>query len=101
MDFPIAEIILPHRDEAAELDDTADGVTYTDASLVIFRKRHKVGIELLVTPTVVEGKVWMSFIVKYDYVNTITTAESNKEPEIVWLNQLVHINIGNVNESSI
>jgi hypothetical protein len=31
MDFPIAEIILPHRDEAAELDDATDAVTYTDA----------------------------------------------------------------------
>lgn len=76
-------------------------ITFSHFSVVIFRKRHKIGIQLTVRPKMATDEAWMSFVLKYDYVNTfLSSGDHNKEPEIALLQQTVKINLGSLNEST-
>ncbi|KAL4239587.1 Dynactin subunit 4 [Mactra antiquata] len=101
IELPKKELVLAHRDVPAMYADMPAQQDFKDdSSVVSFRKANKLGIIFKVTPLVQEGDVKVCFVLKHDYLNTAATLPSeNEEPEIVWLEHRVTVNLGPVTSS--
>ncbi|XP_022100391.1 dynactin subunit 4-like [Acanthaster planci] len=97
---PDEELTLAPKDDTSEFDDAStDTKEYSDkAEFVHFRKAHKLGILVKVTPLKAVGDVTIAFKLKYDYKNATpslrTTTETQSEVETVWLQHPVTVNLG-------
>nr|CAD7403766.1 unnamed protein product [Timema cristinae] len=96
--LPTCSVVLPPRDDAAEYDDSGDIHNFQDdIKVVVWRKANKAAVKLAVQPhnTISHDGVDVrtGFVLKYSYVNTITTLEQ-KTPQSVELQARVYLNIG-------
>ncbi|CAG5126644.1 unnamed protein product, partial [Candidula unifasciata] len=101
VDLPKKELILACRDEPSMhmYDETSQAHEFKDdPKLIVFRKGNKIGFVVKVTPLIPAGDVKICFILKHEFRNTIVTALQNesKEPEIVWLEHKVYVNLGKI-----
>ncbi|XP_053388913.1 dynactin subunit 4-like [Mercenaria mercenaria] len=96
IELPKKELILAHRDDTTMYDDLhAQQDFKDDSSVVSFRKANKLGVIFKVTPLVQDGDIKVCFILKHNYVNTAAALPSeNQEPQIVWLEHRVVVNLG-------
>ncbi|KAJ8319097.1 hypothetical protein KUTeg_004188 [Tegillarca granosa] len=100
-ELPKKEIILSRRDDAAIYDDGSQGqeAFKDDHNIVPFRKANKIGVIVKVTPQVQKENVKISFILRHDHRNTtISLPSENQEPQIVWLEHKVFIDLGPVKQ---
>ncbi|KAL3876018.1 hypothetical protein ACJMK2_033907 [Sinanodonta woodiana] len=97
LELPKKEIVLAPRDDSAIYDDnshTQHGIK-DDSSVVAFRKANKVGIFIKVTPLQQDEDAKVCFWLKHEYRNTtMALPNENQEPQIVWLQHKVVINLG-------
>nr|CAD7446585.1 unnamed protein product [Timema bartmani] len=96
--LPTCSVVLPPRDDAAEYDDSGDTHNFQDdIKVVVWRKANKAAVKLAVQPhgTLSQDGVDVrtGFMLKYSYVNTITTLEQ-KTPQRVELQARVYLNVG-------
>nr|CAD7457559.1 unnamed protein product [Timema tahoe] len=96
--LPTCSVVLPPRDDAAEYDDSGDTHNFQDdIKVVVWRKANKAAVKLAVQPhgTLSHDGVDVrtGFMLKYSYVNTITTLEQ-KTPQRVELQARVYLNVG-------
>ncbi|XP_042907808.1 dynactin subunit 4 [Parasteatoda tepidariorum] len=95
--LPLGELVLAPRDDTAEFDDLNDAQNFKDdPNVVTFRKSNKLGFIFSVTPS--SKDVTVSFMLKHDFINMVVTlpGEQAREPQIVWLNHIVKVHLGNV-----
>ncbi|VDN54727.1 unnamed protein product [Dracunculus medinensis] len=85
---PVVEFSIPNCDEEMDLDDISEKQP-NENEAIIFRKRHRFGIRLMVCAT--EGhKKFLALIIKYS--NSSTTFETMAEQN--WLQHRVKIALG-------
>ncbi|CAC5363021.1 DCTN4 [Mytilus coruscus] len=95
--LPKDTIVVSRRDDAALYDvgSQEQEAQKDDPSVIAFRKANKVGFYVKVKPQVKEGDIQVSFMMKHDYHNTaIALTSENQEPQVVWLEQKVFVNLG-------
>ncbi|XP_071952009.1 dynactin subunit 4-like [Antedon mediterranea] len=99
---PEEELILAAKDDTAEFDDQPqDGTQFEDKpEIVQFRRAHKLGILVKVTPLTSTNDVIVSFILRYVFKNISTPLRNTEEklPEISWLQNEVTINLGTLSQ---
>lgn len=96
---PEEDISLSARDIAAEFDDTnVESQDSENLEYIQFRKGHKLGLLVKVTPLAAVGDVVIHMKVHYSYKNVTPSlrapSDSGKEPELKWLQHDMIINIG-------
>jgi dynactin-4 len=99
VELPACELVLSPRDDTAEFDDGSNQQHdfKDDPSVVVSRKANKIGFFIKVIPQLEKEPVKVSFILRYDYKNMTTSLQAeSKEPETVWLQHAVYINVGQI-----
>ncbi|XP_021365324.1 dynactin subunit 4-like [Mizuhopecten yessoensis] len=97
VELPKQEVTISSRDDAAIYDDGSQGqeVFKDDPSIVKFRRDNKIGLIIKVTPGILEGDIKVSFWLKHDYRNTaIALPSEGQDPQTLWLQHRVLLNIG-------
>ncbi|RUS70486.1 hypothetical protein EGW08_021749, partial [Elysia chlorotica] len=99
VELPKKELLLAGRDEPSMqmCEETSQADEFKDdPKVIVFRKGNKIGFIVKVTPVVNEGDVKIQFLMKHEFRNTTTVAlqSESKEPEIVWLEHKVYMNLG-------
>lgn len=99
VELPKKELLLGGRDEPSMqmYDDSSQADEFKDdPKVIVFRKGNKIGFVVKVTPVVKEGDVKIQFMMKHEFRNTTAAAlqSESKEPEIVWLEHKVYMNLG-------
>ncbi|XP_033110123.1 dynactin subunit 4-like [Anneissia japonica] len=95
---PEDELSLAAKDDTAEYDDQPqDSSQFDDNSDVVhFRRAHKLGVLVKVTPLTSSSDVIVSFLLKYDFKNISTSLRTTEETtrEVTWLENEITINLG-------
>ncbi|GFN83167.1 dynactin subunit 4 [Plakobranchus ocellatus] len=99
VELPKKDLVLAGRDEPSMqmYDESSQADEFKDdPKLIVFRKGNKIGFIVKVTPVVKEGDVKIQFAMKHEFRNTTAAAlqSESKEPEIVWLEHKVYMNLG-------
>lgn len=97
--LPKETIVVSRRDEVAQYDvgNQEQDAQKDDPSIIAFRKSNKLGFYVKVTPQIKDGDIKVSFLMKHDYHNTaIALTSENQEPQVVWLEQKVFVNLGSL-----
>ncbi|KAF2349392.1 Dynactin subunit 4 [Trinorchestia longiramus] len=75
--LPQGQLLLAPRDDTAEYGDTDSQTPYKDdPQVVTWRRANKVGVTVCVTPDVATDELYIGFLLRYDYTNTIISASS-------------------------
>ncbi|ELU17017.1 hypothetical protein CAPTEDRAFT_175615 [Capitella teleta] len=102
--IPSCELLLSPRDDAADFDENTDQkqAFKDNTSVVVFRKANRLAFLIKVIPQSQDEEVKVAFQMKYDYRNLASALQQTegKEPEMVWLQHSVFLNLGRLTPQS-